>query len=162
MPRYFCTLQKCVGKKRLKDFGKKDAALVDDGHGNPSFAELVLIDKFRAAGWESLWFSAFGRVGYIKAWAWNQERPTYEENIPTIVKSNLDSVAAHRETLEHSVTTGRGGIPDVIAWRGDDILFMDCKRSNKDRLQETQIEWLHCARAAGLSELQLGIFEWDY
>jgi hypothetical protein len=74
----------------------------------------------------------------------------------------LDKIAEMRRSMTGRAKPSFGGILDVIAWRGTELLMIECKRRDEDRLRDTQVEWLHCALLAGLRVLQLGVFEWRY
>jgi len=144
----------------LADYGKGSAAQIDDGLGYPTFAELLVAQRLRQAGWVSAWASAYGGLRYVESWRWDAAEPTLCP-LPTHVLAVMDSIADIRRSLTGGAKRSFGGILDVIAWRKTEILMVECKRQNEDRLRRTQEEWMHCALLAGLGALQLGVFEWQ-
>jgi hypothetical protein len=144
----------------LKTFGKEEAAQIDDGSGNATFAELLVMDRLRADNWSCLWLSSFGRARRILAWPHDSEEPI-EGQLPPSIEAKLNDIAKHRRgaaTRNYSFA----GIADVVAWRNNDLLLIECKRKGKDRLSRSQEEWFQCALQAGLANDQLGVFEWSF
>jgi hypothetical protein len=58
--RYAAALrQVAAGVGRVATFGKGSAARIDDGAGFPTFAELLVSNRLRSAGWNCTWASAY-------------------------------------------------------------------------------------------------------
>jgi hypothetical protein len=157
LPRYVATVR-YLDKVRATD----SAAQIDDGQGFPTFAELLVASRLRAAGWQAIWASAYHRR-FVETWAWDALEPTLSKPLPAFVLDTLEKVAAKRNALVGHSKSIFDGTPDVVAWQSSDrLLCLECKRRGKDRIQATQIEWMQAAVMIGLSMSQLGVFEWHY
>jgi hypothetical protein len=160
LTRYIAAVR-LLDKVRAADFNKGAAARIDDGQGFPTFAELLVATRLKAAGWGATWASAYGRK-FVDAWAWDALEPRLSEPLPVRVLDTLKKVAARRNSLVARPRSMFDGMPDVIAWQGSDLLCLECKRRGRDRIRATQIEWMRSAVMIGLSVSQLGVFEWHY
>jgi hypothetical protein len=150
LPRYIAAVR-FLDKVRAEDFNKRSAARIDDGQGLPTFAELLVANRLRAAGWCATWASAYHRR-FVETWAWNALEPTLSKPLPAFVLETLEKVAAKRNALVGHPKSIFDGMPDVVAWQSSDrLLCLECKRRGKDRMQATQIEWMQAAVMIGLS-----------
>lgn len=161
VPRYTATLRQVVEGTRTAAFGKRSAARIDDGAGFPTFAELLVSTRLRVAGWECAWACVYGGMRFVESWAWNASNPSLV-TLPSDVLEVLKRIAATRQSIIGGRKASFGGIPDVIAWRGSDLVMIECKRQKEDCLRRTQLEWLHSAALIGIKLEQLGVFEWSY
>src|SRR5262245_15571636 len=159
VPRYAATVRMSTAPVRFHDFGKASAAQVDDGFGYPTFAELLVTTRLRAAGWTSVWASRYGGLKWIQDWPWNVSQPTRCQ-LPARVMDRLSQIAELRREKQRKRKVSFDGIPDVIAWRQDDLVMIECKRAKKDTLGLNQEAWMHCAILSGYTIEQLGVFEW--
>lgn len=136
--------RKWFGPPPHNDFGGK--AFVEAGEEG-TFAELAVLRLFIQEGWEGVWISSFGRKYYVK----------YPEALST---EKLPSKV--HEICEHILK--RPGFPsgawDLCCVKGEAILFVELKRSKKDRIRETQIAWLQKSLDAGLNSDNFLIVEW--
>jgi VRR-NUC domain len=67
--------------------------------------------------------------------------------------------------LLHAIASPRGryaGCPDVIAWNGADVLFIESKRRGKDTIRQTQKDWIDAALSAGVALDRFLLAEWTY
>jgi hypothetical protein len=161
VPRYAATLRMVTAPVRLHDFRKGSAARINDGFGYPTFAELFVAARLRAAGWTSVWVSPFGRLQFIQDWPWNIAAPIPGE-LPKRVEDKLVGIAELRRQKRGERKVSFNGIPDVIAWREEDLIMIECKRAGTDRLRPSQDAWMHCAVLSGCRMGQLGVFEWRF
>ena len=159
VPRYAAEVR-MLDKVRVATFNKGTAARIDDGHELPTFAELLVASRLRAAGWKCTWVNAYHRR-FIETWAWDAAKPTVKQP-PEHLLETLKRIAAKVASVTKLSRNLFDGVPDIMAWSGHDILFIECKRRGKDRIQQTQAEWLHAAIMIGINVMQLGIFEWHY
>ena len=53
------------------------------------------------------------------------------------------------------------GCWDVVAWRGERVVFMELKRRRKDRVQETQLAWVEAGIKIGLGVESFLFVEWE-
>lgn len=160
IPRYSASLKRISFPVRAENFGKGEAAQIDDGLGFPTFAELLICERLRRAGWEAVWASGFGSLRFINSWPWNLEKAIERDSLPSRIMGLLKNIAVIRS---QRVTTKNlfGGISDVVAWRNTELILIESKRAKKDRLGVRQYEWIYSAYDAGLPIENLGIFEWS-
>ena len=161
IPCYSARLKRVGFPVRVEPFGKGRAAQIDDGHGLPTFAELLVCDRLRRSGWEAVWASTFGSLRFITAWPWDMSSAEERDRIPAQPTEVIGQIAGAR-CQRKNIKTSFGGIPDVIAWRDDDLAMIECKRAGEDHLGKAQEEWFHCAFDMRQSNLQLGVFEWRF
>jgi hypothetical protein len=162
VPRYAAELRRVAnGVVRIAAFGKGSAARIDDGAGLPTFAELFVSSRLRNVGWNCTWASAYPILQYIESWSWDSQKPSISPP-PAHVLEILDGIAAIRQSLTKPLKRPFGGIPDVIAWRGLDLLMIECKRRKEDQIRQNQAEWMQATVLAGMTVSQLGVFEWHY
>ena len=161
VPRYAAELGEVGDRSRTADYGKGAAARIDNGDGFPTFAELLVVHRLRAAGWTSAWASVFGGLRFIESWQWNEPQPIVHP-LPPHVRKVIDKIAGTRQSMTNRTKPSHSGVPDVIAWRDHDFLLIECKRRNEDQMRRTQEEWFHSAVLTGLDILMLGIFEWGW
>jgi Holliday junction resolvase len=82
--------------------------------------------------------------------------------MPERVINRLMGIAELRRQKLGERKVNFNGIPDVIGWRRDDLIMLECKRAKADRLRTNQETWMHCAILFGCSITQLGVFEWHF
>jgi hypothetical protein len=142
----FCLhFRKCVGGQPPRTHGSKPAV---DCDGNPVFAEIAIIpllkqDGFDGAVWVDNWHGYHFRDAMPSA-------PSCE--LPADVRGIYDRIVKENGR--------RGGCWDVLAWNGDRIKFVECKRRKKDSMRPSQKKWLESARNVGLHKEQFAICEW--
>jgi hypothetical protein len=109
---------------------------------------LVILRAFQRSGWDGVWVDTFGgkyRVGY-----WSDG-------------SEVD-LAPEREGLLKSISEesgARGGCWDVLCWKGGVHLFAEAKRRGKDKIRESQHQWLEAALRVGFSPTSFLVVEWS-
>jgi len=160
IPKYLGNLGRILNRHRVNDFRKGSAAEIDDGNGNATFAELLVSDRLRTLGWDCVWYSAFGDK-IIKSWPADAAEPQCT-HFPEATLKVLREISTTRQALIGAKKATFSGIPDVIAWRENDLLMIECKHAKKDHVRRTQAEWFHCALRAGVMVNQLGIYEWKF
>lgn len=161
IPRYSAKLKRIGSPIRVESFGKGMASQIDDGGGLPTFAELLVCRRFKASGWDAVWASMFGGLRFIHSWPWDIRSPIEREKLPNLVMDKIETVAFARCSRKNCKTSF-SGISDVIAWRNDEIIMIECKWAGNDSLGSAQEEWLYCAHDAFLTSSHLGVFEWYF
>jgi hypothetical protein len=161
VPRYAAVLPMVAAPTRINDFRKGSAARINDGFGYPTFAELIVAARLRTAGWDSVWVSPFGRLSFVQDWPWNVPEPALGQ-LPEYVMERLAEISELRRLKRGEQKANFNGILDVIGWRRDDLIMIECKRANADRLRPNQEEWIHCAILSGCKIEELGVFEWQF
>jgi hypothetical protein len=115
-------------------------------HGEELFAELAILYLVENDGFEGVWVDTY-RNRFLHSMA--QEGCT----LPAWVEARYEEIAA--------ANGSKSGCWDVLAWRGDSVLFVECKRKGKDRIQPTQERWLAAAFQVGVGAESFLICEWD-
>lgn len=143
--KYFLTFKQWKGTPIPNTYNGK--AVIDWG-GEPVFAELAVLRLFQANGWSGVWVDSF--------------RKKYRVGLPGVIDP-VDIPASQRILIDNLRSkTGRyGGCWDVVVWKDDAMLFLELKRRGKDRIQQTQIEWLDAALAYGLRPEHFALVEWS-
>ena len=52
------------------------------------------------------------------------------------------------------------GCWDVLAWKGDEVLFIELKKAKKDSVKQSQIDWLEGCLNLGLTPDNFILVEW--
>jgi hypothetical protein len=115
--------------------------------GAPVFAELYVLRLLEEHGWEGAWISSFGGRKCMR------DMPV-DANL-----SNRIELPPDREEILNKIAPKGGGCFDVFAWREDDVLFCECKRSKRDQLQGTQLSWIDAALNSNVNNFL--VVEWD-
>lgn len=120
---------------------------VIDWNGEPVFAELAVLRLFQSHGWEGVWVDSYRRKYRIGL-------PYVAEpvELPEKQRQLLDSIRAKTER--------HGGCWDVFVWKDNQVLFIELKRSKKDRVQESQISWLEKSISLSLNSNNFALIEW--
>ena len=129
------------GVTMAEDCNKRGGRIAGD-RGELSCAEVEIVKRLRAAGWEAAWVQAFrcGRqtwARYIRDWP----------DFPATVL-RIPGEAGHQ-----------GGHPDVIAWLGQRVIAIESKGPG-DALKPSQVEWFAKALRAGIAPGDIGLVEW--
>lgn len=155
-----------TGAPFVDDFGKKSAALVELD-GEHLFAELAVLRLLEKEGWAGRWVNTYSGRGevwkYLTDW---RDVPRGEQTTRPIKESEprqlLASIAALNKPARYA------GCWDTVAWRGDDYVFLECKRTApkyKDLVSKAQEDWLRSALFLGDRRLSVDSFcfiQWDY
>lgn len=127
--------------------GKKPTVVWED---QSIYAELALISILKSRGFaEAIWRDNFGQGCFRKA------MPKSSCSLPECFREVCGRILA--------VHGSWNGCWDVLGMRREGLLFVECKqktRKSKDRIKQSQIQWLESCLEAGLSEEQFAICEW--
>lgn len=121
---------------------------VVDYHGTPVFAEEYTLRSLEAAGWIGVWVNSYRRE-YLTSFA-----PSERMTLP-IVQNNRLALIAGSDRFPT-------GCWDVFAWRGEEVLFAECKRKKRDKIRASQRQWLEKALAVGVAIESFLIVEWNF
>jgi hypothetical protein len=116
--------------------------------GKPLCAELIVLRLLEKEGWRGVWVDSYG--GKFRVGLPHNTNP-------------LDGLPKSQQALYERIKGKagcRGGCPDVFAWRGTRIRFVELKRKGKDHIRETQKKWIEAARSCGIKMSDLLIVEW--
>jgi len=141
-------LQNTFGNKPVLKFNNK-----------PMFAELIIMNIFHDADWNSRWVETYGKPKlapiYLTEWIddtyKNQNGKPIEDSK---IQGLINSIAKENDNTF-------GGCWDVFAWKEDFIIFAEAKRSKKDALRSTQNKWINSVMRAGLKRENFFVVEWE-
>jgi len=135
-------------------FGNKDLLLVD---GKPQFAEVAILRAFENEGWKGRWTEVYGHMHAPAFWReWKAGGPGAQEHIPI-------AEAWVNEKLQAIAKANGGnyaGCWDVVAWRGERLVFAEAKLQKKDKMRDTQFRWLEAALQCGCAMEDFLVVEW--
>ncbi len=140
----------------LDTFGGKDMLKVD---GKAQFAEVAILRAFEADGWLGRWMEPYGRSRMNPALlrAWNGGPFKTQEHLPIAdgwVNERLHRIAvANRQSYS--------GCWDVVAWKGERLVFAESKKRKKDRIRGTQLRWLEAALSCACAMEDFLVVEWS-
>jgi len=118
-----------------------------DFNGEPVFAELAILGVLRESGWDGVWVD------------------TYRRKFRRSMPPDYCDLPSHAHELYDRIRRANGGKVsgcfDVLAWKGQDYLFVEAKRRSKDFTRRTQRAWIEAALNSGIPLDSLLICEWD-
>jgi hypothetical protein len=157
IPKCGVTFKRWAGTSIKETFGGKP--LVDVG-GKPMFAELAIMHLFIDSGWQARWVETYAKNNQkpIFLSEWKDDR--YKNQISTPI---TDTMIARR--LEEVATLNNGsyfGCWDVVGWHDGRILFAESKRLKKDRIRDTQTNWLNVGLHSGLARENFLVVQWKF
>ena len=121
---------------------------VIDWNGEPVFAELAVLRLFQSHGWSGVWVDSYRRK--------------YRVGLPDVVDPVELPETQKRVVESLREKTGKsGGCWDILAWKGDTVLFIELKRSKKDRVQTSQTQWLEASLDSSLNVEDFALVEWN-
>jgi hypothetical protein len=116
-----------------------------DLDGEVMFAELALLTLLLRDGWEGRWVDNYPLPPTFRLTYWDASfnklsRPQADRGLPETIKE------LYNEICVLAGDERGGGAWDVVAWRGEEILFLEAKRrSSGDKLRAEQKLWLQAA-----------------
>lgn len=144
IPKYFLPFNEWKGTPVPNTYNGK---AVIDWNGEPLFAELAVLRLFQSHGWDGVWVDSYRRKYRIGL-------PDVAELVELPEKQNKLIDTIRTKTGRH------GGCWDVFVWKDDQLLFVELKRSKKDKVQESQISWLEKSLSHGLNINNFMFVEW--
>lgn len=132
-----------AGAPVLDTFGGK---AILDWNDEPVFAELAIVRALQAEGFDAVWIDGYRNL----IWSSMSEPRTLPEHAKALMEKVVRFNGGRRQ-----------GCWDVLAWKGEDFMFVESKRKGKDSIKETQVRWLDAALRAGMDTSCFRICEWD-
>lgn len=133
--KYFLHLKPWEGSPIKNTYGNK---AVLDWRGEPVFAELFVLRLFQSHGWDGVWVDSY--------------RKKYRIGLPEVAEPVGLPLDQQKLIDALRKKTGRfGGCWDVLVWKDGQVLFLELKRTRKDSIRHTQVEWLSTALQRGVS-----------
>ena len=166
VPGVFVRLPRWAGQPFVDDFGKQSAGMVELD-GEHLFAELAVLRLLEREGWSGRWVNTTGGRGevwkYLTEW---RDVPRDEQKHRPIEEAEPRQLLARVAGVN-----GRAryrGCWDTFAWRGEEFVFLQCRRVTGragSALTTEQENWLRSALYLGDRRLTLRSFcvvQWDY
>ncbi|MBI2473986.1 hypothetical protein HYV70_05545 [Candidatus Uhrbacteria bacterium] len=131
-----------------------------DFDGVPIFAELAIARTFQQLGYTAYWVETYARGNkppmFLLDW---QNRPYKEQtncdiDEPWILEKLTVIAQQNHNTYD--------GCWDVLAWKGEELLFIESKRNKKDSVRSSQNNWLQAALQTGLKPKNFLIVQWNF
>ena len=155
-----------TGAPFVDDLGKKSGGMIDLD-GEHLFAELAVVRLLEKDGWSARWVNTSGAGKevwkYLTEW---KDVPREEQRNRIIEESEprqlLARIAGFNKPRRYK------GCWDVYGWRGDDIVFAECKRTTPkttDVISADKHEWLRSTLYVGdrrATDKSFCFVQWDY
>jgi hypothetical protein len=133
-----------TGKKIADTYGNKT---VLDYRGIPLYAELYVLKTFKEKGFDGVWADTYRRRFHTEL----PEKNELKISLPDFIEKKLEKINPDKKL---------SGTWDLILWKSKQILFVELKRKNKDKIRQTQIDFLVRAISCGIPQENFEIFEW--
>jgi len=156
VPKKQIQLKEWRGEKINNTFGEKPLV---DFNGIPFFVELAILKIGQIASWEGRW---------IETYAMKKEGPYFFENWLDDHLKKQKSIAIENETIKallKKIATQNGGYSgcwDLLLWKGENFVFIECKKNKEDKLRKTQLNWLDAALMVGVKKENFVLLEWNF
>ena len=99
-----------------------------------SVPEIEVVEAFRASGWVARWQDSFGSApAWMRPW-------TQVAEVPRTVSERLGAIRAASPMAKPW---------DVLAWRGDDLMFVECKAA-KEKFTDAEQAFIWGAHKVGI------------
>lgn len=156
IPKCLTKFKAWRGEPVKETFGGKSIVCVDN---KPMFAELAIVQYFIKSGWQSRWIETYARDKQDPLFLlqWKDDRFKNQENSPIKDKKILEILSDITSRNNNSYS----GCWDVIAWKGDNIIFAESKRLKRDKIRQTQNNWLSAGLRYGLKTDNFLIVQWE-
>jgi len=157
IPKCILTFKQWEGLPIANTFGGKPLI---DFDGTPMFAELALMKLFKIAGWNSRWIETYGAKATVPYHFsdWIDGKLT-EQPIDLIQEEHILAKLNEISLINKGTYSGCW---DVLGWLNDKMVFAELKRTKKDRIRNTQCNWLSSCMAYGLTIDNFLIVQWDF
>jgi hypothetical protein len=156
VPKVHVEFKEWTGTLLENRFGGKS---IISHHDKPMFAELAIMNIFIEDGWNSRWIETYGKpkMNPIHLSEWLDE--PFKNQIHKPIENKLIQVLLN--AIAKMNGNNFGGCWDVIAWKSDNFVFAESKRSKKDCIQTTQNKWINSAFEIGITEENFIMIEWS-
>ena len=156
IPKCVIKFDEWKGVPIKETFGGKPVVSVGD---KPMFAELAIMTLFQMGGWQSRWIETYGKGGMSPIYLseWKDDKFKNQKADPIMDEKILKVLSDIAKLNGNSFS----GCWDVIGWRDDRIIFAESKRMKKDKIRQTQVNWLSAGIKYGLKPDNFLIVQWD-
>jgi len=157
IPTVDINFRKWSGVPLINSFGRKPLL---DYQGTPMFAELAIQKLASSNGWSSRWVSTYAAVKenprFLDKWL---DKPIQEQ------KNNPIGDSQTRRFLEKIASRKNNsfsGCWDIFAWKNSRYMFLESKRTKKDKIRKTQLSWLEYGLLEVSTLDNFLVVQWDY
>jgi hypothetical protein len=156
VPKCNVTFDSWYGTALKNTFGGKP--LLDVG-GIPMFAELTILSHFINDGWQARWIEPYARPAQSPMFltAWQDKKFNEQTHVPI----PEEKIVVMLSEIALGNNNSYSGCWDVLAWKGESIVFAESKRKGKDKIRGTQCNWLNAALNYGLAPVNFLVVNWD-
>ncbi len=156
IPKCIIAFEKWSGSPIKNTFGGKPVVCVNN---QPMFAELAIMTYFISEGWDSRWIETYGKSNKEPIYLSNWKDDKYKNQEHTPIRNErilklLNGIAIHNDN-------SFSGCWDVLAWHNENIIFAESKRTKKDKIRQTQVNWLNAGLKSGLNSNNFLVIQWD-
>jgi hypothetical protein len=133
------------GKPISDSYGNKP---VLEFNGVPVFAELYALREYKENGFDGVWADSYRN-------RFRTELPEKNEpkiSLPEFVNEKLNKINPNGKL---------SGTWDLILWKNEKLKFVELKRQKKDKIRQTQIDFLERAIRNGIGIENFEIYEWE-
>jgi hypothetical protein len=149
--------------EKKKTIGGKPIVCLNN---KPMFAEDAIRSLFLLDGWDARWISTYGKSRlfpiFLDGWKdldkWEDDSYKNQRHCDIAneeIKEILSDIAKYNPK-------SYAGCWDVFGWKDGRVLFAESKRRKKDKIRDTQLNWLDTAIKCGLKPDNFLMVEWDF
>ena len=156
IPKCVIQFERWNGEKVKETFGGKPIVCLQ---GKAMFAELAIMKTFILEGWEARWIETYGKskAQPIHLSDWKDDKYKNQIANPILNKDIIEVLSGIAKYNNDS----NSGCWDVIGWKNDKIIFAESKRTKKDKIRSTQINWLSAGLKFGLRANNFLVVQWE-
>lgn len=154
IPKAVVKFTKWTGQPITNTFGGK---MIVEQDGHPMFAELAIATIFQQNSWDARWIETYGKSIPISIKNWIDAPYKDQVHFPFADKS-LDYLLFDIARLN---ANSYSGCWDVVAKKDGQILFVESKRTKKDSIRGSQVNWLDASLRFGLTTDNFLVVQWD-
>jgi hypothetical protein len=131
-----------------------------DYKGIPVFAELAIQRLAKDSGWDARWIETYQmKINQPYFFDdWTDASISKQATLPI----NNEAVTRQLQMLSTKNNNSYYGCWDVLAWKGNRIIYIESKRSKKDKIRDTQTGWFKAGLASGLKPENFLIVQWGF
>lgn len=156
IPKCIIEFEKWIGQPVKETFGGKPIVCINE---QPMFAELAIMKQFILSGWEARWIETYGKSNKepICLSTWKDDKYKNQIHNPINDKRVLEILSGIAICNNNSYS----GCWDVLGWNNNEVVFAESKRVKKDKIRQTQINWLSAGLKSGLKPKNFLVVQWD-
>ena len=155
IPKCIIQFKKWEGEPIKNDFGGKP---IIEWKNSPMFAELAIFNICIECEWEARWVEVYGASKAPKILSsWGDDK--YKNQIENPIED--ETIKKLLFGIHELNNKSFSGCWDVITWKEERIIFAEAKHQKKDKIRNTQMEWLAAGLKYGLNPDNFLIVEWE-